>query len=83
LLSEVPGQEAPLQGREIHPKASRMPAITASASEMMSTQNIARGPVPWRTSVVVLVRIKRPFCRSFVKLRTCQVAVPFRRANSR
>jgi hypothetical protein len=48
----------PLQGREIHPSPSRRPAITASVREMMRTQNIARGPVPWRISVVVLVGIR-------------------------
>src|SRR5262249_62206995 len=57
LLSWSSGQEAAPQGREIHPSASRSPAITASVSELISTQNIARGPVPWRASVVVLVGI--------------------------
>src|SRR5215471_5089766 len=51
LLSWSSGQEAAPQGRQI---ASRRPAITASVSELI----IARGPVPWRASVVVLASIR-------------------------
>src|SRR5262249_42351702 len=58
LLSWSSGQEAAPQGRKIHPSASRRPAITASVNELKSTQNIARGPVPWRASVVVLAGIR-------------------------
>jgi hypothetical protein len=42
-----------LQGMESHAKPRRRPAIKASVREMMRTQNIARGPVPWRAWVAV------------------------------
>jgi hypothetical protein len=45
----------PLHGRGIHPKVkpSTKPAINARAREPIDTQNIARGPVPCRSSEVV------------------------------
>src|SRR6516225_3543186 len=38
LLCWSSSQEVTPQGREIHPSASRRPAITASVSELISTQ---------------------------------------------
>jgi hypothetical protein len=68
----------PLQGREIHPSPSRRPAITASVREMMRTQNIARGPVPWRISVVVLVGIRSVLVSRGLMRRTPNAARAFR-----
>ena len=46
-------------GSEIQPNPSTSPAITARAREADRTQNMARGPVPWRASVgVSLVAIR-------------------------